>query len=236
MSRRLTTVLAPRPSSPRGAARDLSPTPPRRYKSLCGRSSPLFHPHDTSSSVRPRTAPHLAPSTSYSPWPTGALPPPPGLSLPPPSFPLPSGERCPRSPSDQVAMPLTFLSFPSCYWNPPPSPKLAGAPPPSKKRRRAAPSANSSSPNPLREPCQHPSCPATSPHHPRARATDRATPRPPVKPRRPRHDAWPPHGDSVVRVRSVGWHGLTRPLCCWARPTVSGLGLKCRPSTVWHFF
>jgi hypothetical protein len=34
----------PHPSSPRGAAHDPSPTPPRRYKSLHNRLSPLFTP------------------------------------------------------------------------------------------------------------------------------------------------------------------------------------------------
>jgi hypothetical protein len=126
-------------------------------------------------------------------------------------------------------MPLTFLSSPSCCRTPPPSLKLAGALPPSKKRRRTTQSTTSSSPDPLGDPRQHPSCPATSPHHPRAHAVVRTTHRPSAK---PRHHMWPPRR---ARARSTGWHEPAGPLCCWSRPIVSGLELKCRPSTMRRF-
>jgi hypothetical protein len=118
---------SPAPSLPRGAARNPSPTLPHHYKSLRGQPSPLFHPRITSSSARLHTVPHLAPSTSCQPRPTRPPLPPPVLSLPPPSSP-PCSERHPRSPSGQVAKPLTFLSSPSCSRTPPPPPMITGAP------------------------------------------------------------------------------------------------------------
>jgi hypothetical protein len=133
MLRRLTAALASHPSpAPRRHVALLvtrSPTPPCLYKSLYDRPTPLFHPCITSSLERPRAAPHLAPSTSCPPRPTGALPPPPGLSLPPPSSPPPPfDERHHQSPSGQVAMPLSFLSSPSCSRTPPLPPTTIGAP------------------------------------------------------------------------------------------------------------
>jgi hypothetical protein len=40
---------------------------------------------------------------------------------------------------------------------------------------------------------------------------------------------------ATSRAHSAGWSRSTEPLCHWARPTVPGFGLKCRPSTVRRF-
>jgi hypothetical protein len=60
---------------------------------------------------------------------------------------------------------------------------------------------------------------------------ERATPRPPVKPHRRAS------GHHVVTALSAhAQYGSTGTQCRWTRPTVSGLRLKCRPSTVRRFF
>jgi hypothetical protein len=149
----------PRPSSPRSAAHDPSPTPPYRaaIKAYAADRHPFF-------------TPVLLP-----PW-QGRT------------------QRPTSPPSDPVAMPLSFLSSPSCCRTPRPSPKLTSA-----------------APDPLGEPHHHPSCLATCPHHPCARAVERVTPRPPTKPRRPCHRT---HGHRAVtapcgraqhRLAWAGW-------------------------------
>jgi hypothetical protein len=101
----------PHPLSSRGAARDPSPSSPRRYKSFRGQLSPLFHPMilpPRQGHAQHPTSPPLPPIHSGQPE---------RRRLPQVYhcrhhlFP-PSGEHRPRSSSGQVAMPLTFLSTP----------------------------------------------------------------------------------------------------------------------------
>jgi hypothetical protein len=67
--------------------------------------------------------------------------------------------------------------------------RTPASPSASKKRCRAAPSATSSVPDPLGEPCHHPSYPATSPHRSHTHAADRAAREPPASLSRPRNSA-----------------------------------------------
>jgi hypothetical protein len=209
------------PPSPSPAARRID----KRHHRHCPPLSfpPLFLlcKHGTSTPSSPSS---LSPA-SCPRWTTG-LPPLRHLRSATPFSPLSELHRVP------IAIPFgpcltSLVPSSSCRT---PSPKIAGAPPPSKKHRRVTPSATSFVPDPLGEPRRHPSCPTTSPHHPRAHAADRATPRPPVTPRRPRRRG---RGHRVMttpgaRARRAGWHGPAGPQCHWARPTVLGLGLESR--------
>jgi hypothetical protein len=149
-----------------------------------------------------------------------------------------SGEPTLRPSSSSIDRPPSPPKTPLCCRTPPASLKLTEASPPLKKHRRATPSTTSSVPDPLGEPRHHPSCPVNSPHYPHAHAAERAAWEPSARPSRPRQ-----HGRGYCAVTTpgacaphAGCHGPAGPLCRRARPTVLGLRLESRPSTVQRFF
>jgi hypothetical protein len=109
---------------------------------------------------------------------------------------------------------FTLTSTVLVPFSSPTSKSMSGAPPPQlcrcPRRNATAPPhpPPRRRPTPLGESRHHPSCPATSPHHPHTHAANRAAWESPASPDRSCHCVDSGHGDHAAHI---GWHGPVGP-------------------------